>query len=66
MSDADKSSWDKGWDEHRDRQLERWAALPLSEKLDWLEEAQEIAINPKRSREASQSSSSDSPIPKDP
>jgi len=40
-SDTDRQ-WDHGWEEHRRRQLQRWAALPLHVKLDWLEEAQAL------------------------
>ena len=36
-------AWDRGWEEHRRRQLERLARLPLAEKLEWLEEAQRLA-----------------------
>ena len=35
--------WDRGWEEHRLRQMRRMAKLPLSEKLRWLEEAQRVA-----------------------
>jgi hypothetical protein len=35
--------WPRGWDEHRRCQLRRMAALPISEKLEWLEEAQVLA-----------------------
>ncbi len=32
--------WDRGWEEHKVRQLLRIAKLPFSEKLAWLESAQ--------------------------
>lgn len=35
--------WDCGWDEHKIRQLVRWARMPFSEKLDWLESAHKLA-----------------------
>jgi len=35
--------WDRGWDEHRMKQLLRLADLPFPEKLAWLEEAQKLA-----------------------
>ncbi|NOT00939.1 MAG: hypothetical protein HOP29_09945 [Phycisphaerales bacterium] len=35
--------WDRGWDGHEKRQLRRLADLPFVEKLEWLEEAQELA-----------------------
>lgn len=31
--------WDRGWDEHKRRQLQRLAELPFESKLEWLEEA---------------------------
>lgn len=41
----DEREWPAGWDEHRRAQLRRMAALPLSEKIAWLEEAQRVAIS---------------------
>lgn len=35
--------WDRGWKEHKERQLRRLAALPFSQKLEWLEEAHRLA-----------------------
>ena len=35
-------AWDRGWKDHEQRQLERLAKLPLSEKLAWLEEAHRL------------------------
>ena len=35
--------WDRGWKEHKDRQLRRIADLPFSQKLEWLEEAHRLA-----------------------
>jgi len=37
--------WDRGWDEHQLNQLRRMAALPLSVKIAWLEEAQQIVLH---------------------
>ena len=34
--------WERGWRDHEQRQLERLAKLPLSEKLAWLEEAHRL------------------------
>ena len=34
--------WDRGWREHKVRQLVRLARLPLAEKLSWLEGAQTL------------------------
>ena len=43
MSDGDgEMVWEKGWDGHEDQQLQRLARLPLSEKLQWLEEAHRL------------------------
>jgi hypothetical protein len=33
--------WEQGWEDHNRKQLERLAILPLSDKLQWLEEAQD-------------------------
>ena len=37
-----EGQWDRGWDEHKARQLRRQANLPFAEKLEWLEDAQEL------------------------
>ena len=34
--------WDRGWHEHKVRQLVRLANLPFREKLAWLESAQRV------------------------
>ena len=34
--------WEQGWDGHLKAQRRRTAALPLTEKLQWLEEAQRL------------------------
>jgi len=34
--------WDRGWREHKTRQLVRLARLPFVEKLSWLESAQTL------------------------
>lgn len=41
----DERKWPDGWDDHRRAQLRRMAALPLSEKIAWLEEAQRLAVS---------------------
>lgn len=66
MSDSSDTGWDRGWDEHQQRQLERWAKLPLSEKLDWLEEAEQLVWNLQNSRQQAQQPSPSAPIPKHP
>lgn len=38
----DEQGWDRGWDEHKARQLRRMAELSFADKLDWLEEAQKL------------------------
>ncbi len=38
-----EQSWECDWDGHRVAQLRRLARLPFWEKLDWLEEAQQLA-----------------------
>ena len=43
MSSEDETPvWEKGWDAHRQQQLERLARLPLADKLQWLEEAHHL------------------------
>ena len=37
--------WEEGWEAHSRRQLRRLAALPLSEKLAWLEEAHRLVMS---------------------
>lgn len=37
-------AWDSGWDGHEHAQLLRMARLTLAEKLQWLEEAQRLAL----------------------
>lgn len=39
--------WERGWEDHRRCQSERLAALPLSEKLAWLEEAHRLVLHMK-------------------
>jgi hypothetical protein len=43
-------SWDSGWDSHDHAQLLRFARLPLSQKLEWLEQAQELSNHLSASR----------------
>ena len=46
MTDANieaDQGWDRGWNEHKVRQLVRMARMPFSEKLDWLENAHALA-----------------------
>lgn len=46
----DERLWEAGWDGHSEAQQRRLAALPLAEKLRWLEEAQQLAEHLQRSR----------------
>ena len=43
-------SWEAGWDEHERAQRRRLAALPLMEKLVWLEESHAIVLQISRAR----------------
>jgi hypothetical protein len=38
----DEEIWERGYDGHEKAQLKRWARLPLTEKLKWLEETQRL------------------------
>lgn len=49
MSD-DERIWEHGWDGHEMAQLRRLARLTLAEKLDWLEQAQEMADRLERAK----------------
>ena len=40
--DQQDGQWDRGWGEHKVRQLVRLARLPFAEKLCWLEDAQAL------------------------
>ena len=42
QDDQPSGQWDRGWDVHKKRQLQRAARLSLAEKFKWLEEAQEL------------------------
>lgn len=52
MSDnpREEREWEAGWDGHSEAQQRRLAALPLYEKIRWLEEAQKLAEQIARSR----------------
>jgi hypothetical protein len=38
-----EQTWERGWDGHAEAQLRRLAQLPLTSKLAWLEQAQQMA-----------------------
>jgi hypothetical protein len=42
--------WERGWEGHELAQLQRMARLPLSEKLDWLEQAHVFVLNMQRNQ----------------
>lgn len=44
----DERLWEVGWEGHRRAQARRMAALPLAEKLRWLEEAQAMVAHLRR------------------
>ena len=44
-ADIREQVWEHGWEDHDRRQMERLAALPLSEKLVWLEEAHRLVLH---------------------
>ncbi len=44
--------WDRGWSEHKIRQLVRLARMPFSEKLEWLENAHVLAETIRTSKSA--------------
>jgi hypothetical protein len=43
--DDPEGKWEVGWDGHERAQLMRMANLPLSQKLLWLEEAEELVAH---------------------
>lgn len=43
-------AWDAGWEGHERAQRRRLAALPLTDKLRWLEEADELVRHLRRTR----------------
>ena len=46
-----EAGWEAGWEAHERAQRRRMAALPLSEKLLWLEQSQRLAtflLRPRR------------------
>jgi hypothetical protein len=40
----DERVWEDGWEGHEQRQRERLARLPLTEKLAWLEETHRLVL----------------------
>ena len=63
MSEREASSgggWEAGWDAHERAQRRRMAALPLSEKLLWLEQSQRLATYLLRPRPVTRSEDDES------
>lgn len=56
----DERVWERGWDGHARAQRLRLARLPLSDKLDWLEEAHRVVRHLTRSRRAAERACEDS------
>ena len=50
MTPISNSDWPRGWREHQQQQLERWAILPFAQKLQWLEEAHRMTIELQKTR----------------
>jgi hypothetical protein len=50
-SESEERVWEQGWKDHRRRQLERLARLPLADKLTWLEEAHRMVLHIKSGTE---------------
>ncbi len=46
--DSVEHAWESGWDGHEHAQLVRMARLTLAEKLAWLEEAQNLVLELRR------------------
>ena len=44
----DEPGWERGWDGHEQAQRLRMARLPLTEKLQWLEDAHRIVLHMRR------------------
>ena len=43
--------WEKGWVGHERAQMSRLARLSLADKIQWLEEAQELVLSVSRARQ---------------
>jgi len=47
---SDAAEWEQGWSDHEFAQLKRMSEWPMSEKLRWLEESQDISLSLLESR----------------
>lgn len=63
MPDNDFSErvWERGYEGHELAQLRRLAKLSLREKIQWLEEAQEMVLHLQRAKEAKDSGQPERP-----
>lgn len=41
----DTRCWERGWEGHERAQRKRLAKLPLVDKIEWLEQAQRVALH---------------------
>ncbi len=44
MVEVGVREWESGWEGHERLQMRRFAALPMAEKLEWLEETQRMVL----------------------
>lgn len=58
-----ETEWERGWDGHNQSQLRRLARLPLGEKLQWLEEAQQLVQRLSREWDGRAGASTSRPSP---
>ena len=58
-----ETGWERGWDGHNQSQLRRLAGLPLSEKLRWLEDAQQLVQRLSQQRDVRESAPTSRPSP---
>lgn len=52
--------WDRGWDEHKIRQMVRLSRLTMPQKLEWLEEMQRLLEKVSHSKDAQVDQTKDS------
>ena len=52
MSKEEERVWEPGWEGHKRAQSRRLAALPMAEKLRWLEEANALVRHLRRKMDA--------------
>lgn len=45
------TTWERGWDGHERSQMRRLGSLSLAEKIQWLEEAQELILHLSQARQ---------------